>query len=75
MCVEILQCEYDLCDVEECNIVWENGFSSKESENFSALHILKGQINMGVAFKTLIPEESEIIELDDRISVDGGRTR
>ena len=53
--VKVLECRYDLRDVEQRHVVWKQVFTPQQTEDFAALHILKRKVHMRLVLKRLMP--------------------
>lgn len=52
--MQVFQCQYNLSDIEESDIIWEKILLSKQSKNLTTLHILKSEIHMSFVFETFL---------------------
>ena len=57
--MEILQCQCDLCNVKQRNIVWEDIFFPQKPENLTALDEIEHKVKVDFVLKSLNKVDNE----------------
>jgi len=56
--VQVLQSQHNLCHIKERDIVGKQVLLAQQSENLTALHVLKRQVHVRLVFKALMSKRT-----------------